>query len=267
MLSKFLSPKNDLAFKRIFGNKRNKDILIHFLNDIFSFKHNQVIQVTFLKSNQDPEIVALRESIVDVLCENIIGDRFIVEMQVDKDPGFTKRAQYYAAKTYIEQRDKGIDYADLKQVTFLAITDFILFPTKKSYLCHHAMLDRESGEHALKDFSFSFLELPKFKKKKSELKTIVEKWAYFFKNAQNAQNTLEQDLPAIVGADYIIQRAFEELNRYAWSIEDLRNYDSVDMKQSANKSVLEGVRAEGKAEGMAEKAKNIAIKLLKKIYL
>ena len=37
MLAKFLNPKNDLAFKRIFGSERNKDILIHFLNDIFSF--------------------------------------------------------------------------------------------------------------------------------------------------------------------------------------------------------------------------------------
>ena len=90
----------------------------------------------------------------------------------------------------------------------------------------------------------------------------------FFKNAQN---TLEQDLPAIVGADRIIQRAFEELNRYAWSIEELMNYDSVDMKQSANKSVIEGAKAEGKAEGIVEgesrggvkKAKNIAINLLK----
>ncbi|MGI9214416.1 MAG: Rpn family recombination-promoting nuclease/putative transposase, partial [Gammaproteobacteria bacterium] len=141
MLSKFLNPKNDLAFKRIFGNERNKDILIHFLNDIFSFNDNPIKEVTFLKSNQDPEIAALRESIVDVLCSNTIGDKFIVEMQVDKEPGFTKRAQYYAAKTYIEQRDKGITYPNLKQVTFLAITDFKLFPKKKSYLCHHAMLD------------------------------------------------------------------------------------------------------------------------------
>ncbi len=277
MLSKFLNPKNDLAFKRIFGNERNKDILIHFLNDIFNFKDNPVKEVTFLKSNQDPEIAALRESIVDVLCSNTIGDKFIVEMQVDKEPGFTKRAQYYAAKTYIEQRDKGITYPNLKQVTFLAITDFKLFPKKKAYLCHHAMLDRESGEHDLKDFSFSFLELPKFKKKKSELKTITEKWAYFFKNAQN---TLEQDLPTIVGEDHIIQRAFDELDRFAWSPEELRNYDSVDMKQEANKAIMEGARAEGKAEGKAEgeaigeargeskgeikKAKNIAINLLKK---
>ena len=32
--SKFLNPKNDVAFKRLFGQERNKDILIHFLNDV-----------------------------------------------------------------------------------------------------------------------------------------------------------------------------------------------------------------------------------------
>jgi hypothetical protein len=37
-MSKFLDPKNDFAFKRIFGTERNKDILIQFLNDILDFK-------------------------------------------------------------------------------------------------------------------------------------------------------------------------------------------------------------------------------------
>ena len=84
----------------------------------------------------------------------------------------------------------------------------------------------------------------------------------------------------LLGEDHIIQRAFDELNRFAWSPEELRNYDSVDMKQEANKAIMEGARAEGiiegeargKAEGEAigeargeiKKAKNIAINLLKK---
>ncbi|MGI4775698.1 MAG: PD-(D/E)XK nuclease family transposase, partial [Janthinobacterium lividum] len=33
-VSKFLDPKNDIAFRRIFGTEKNKDILIHFVNDI-----------------------------------------------------------------------------------------------------------------------------------------------------------------------------------------------------------------------------------------
>lgn len=52
MLSKFLDPKNDFAFRRIFGSERNKDILIHFLNDMITFKESSpIVDVTFLKTN------------------------------------------------------------------------------------------------------------------------------------------------------------------------------------------------------------------------
>jgi len=44
MLSKFLDPKNDVAFKRIFGTEKNKDILIHFLNDMITFKERGPIK-------------------------------------------------------------------------------------------------------------------------------------------------------------------------------------------------------------------------------
>ena len=33
---KYLNPRNDIAFKRIFGTEKNKDILKHFLNDIIA---------------------------------------------------------------------------------------------------------------------------------------------------------------------------------------------------------------------------------------
>lgn len=37
-LFKFLDPKNDFVFKKVFGSQKNKDILIHFINDILEFK-------------------------------------------------------------------------------------------------------------------------------------------------------------------------------------------------------------------------------------
>lgn len=166
MLEKFLDPKNDYAFRRIFGSERHKDILIHFLNDIFGRTSNPIEEVTFLKTIQEPEIASKRESAVDVLCQDAVGDRFIVEMQVDLEPGFAKRAQYYAARTYIDQREKqkkvegkdipATDYRNLKEVTFLGITNFTLFKDKPGWLCHHVMLDTQTGERDLKDFSFSY---------------------------------------------------------------------------------------------------------------
>ena len=81
--SRFLSPKNDVAFKKIFGCEQNKDILIHFLNDILLFSADaQITEVEFLNPIQDPEIASQKQSIVDVLCQDKHGVQYIIEMQV-----------------------------------------------------------------------------------------------------------------------------------------------------------------------------------------
>ena len=59
--------------------------------------------VTFLKTIQDPEIKAKKTSIVDILCVDQKGNHYIVEMQIAKEKGFEKRAQYYASKAYSSQ--------------------------------------------------------------------------------------------------------------------------------------------------------------------
>ena len=48
MLDKFLDPKNDLAFKRVFGSEKNKDILIQFLNDILNHQYIRRNQSNYL---------------------------------------------------------------------------------------------------------------------------------------------------------------------------------------------------------------------------
>src|SRR5271170_8288558 len=107
-LTKFLDPKNDIAFKKIFGTKKNKDILIHFLNDMVVFREGKpIVDVTFLKTIQDPEISTKKTSIVDILCEDQDKNTYVVEMQVAQHRGFEKRAQYYAAKAYVSQMEKG----------------------------------------------------------------------------------------------------------------------------------------------------------------
>jgi hypothetical protein len=75
--SKFLDPKNNFAFLQIFGIEKNKDILLHFLNDVLKYKEAQEItEESFLKITQDPEIAAYRQIIVDVLCQNKNGGLF-----------------------------------------------------------------------------------------------------------------------------------------------------------------------------------------------
>ncbi|MCE4149047.1 MULTISPECIES: PD-(D/E)XK nuclease family transposase, partial [unclassified Wolbachia] len=80
-LSKFLDPKLDLTFKKIFGTEKNKNILIHFLNDILGCTEvNTIQEVEFLSTIMDPEIASDKQSIVDVLCRDSSGNRYIIEM-------------------------------------------------------------------------------------------------------------------------------------------------------------------------------------------
>ena len=73
-ISKFLDPKNDVAFKKVFGSEKHKDILIHFINDILELKGNdQIDEVEFLSTIQDAEIASKKQSIVDVLCRDKNG--------------------------------------------------------------------------------------------------------------------------------------------------------------------------------------------------
>ena len=43
-LSKFLDPKNDVAFKKVFGSEEHKDILINFINDILELRGKEEIR-------------------------------------------------------------------------------------------------------------------------------------------------------------------------------------------------------------------------------
>ena len=239
-LSKFLDPKNDIAFKRIFGTERNKDILIHFINDILQLKgNNRIKEVTFLSTIQDPEIASKKQSIVDVLCRDENGVQIIVEMQVSPQEGFEKRAQYYAAKAYSRQlnsgKKDGSRYIDLKAVVFIAIIDNIIFPDKLPYKSDHIILDKNSYENDLKDFSFTFIELPKFKITDINLLTnIVEKWCFFFKNANQ---TTEADSRTIANHDDVIERAYEELNQFNWTEEELLTYEREIKRVMDNQAV------------------------------
>jgi len=273
MLSKFLDPKNDFAFKKIFGTPKHKDILIHFLNDMIDFKDNAIIEtVSFLKPSQDPDVAFAKQSIVDVLCTDQQGRQYIVEMQVARTEAFVKRAQYYAAKAYVSQINKSEAYHNLKEIIFLAITDFVMFEHKPEYKSDHVILDKNSHEQDLKDFYFCFLELPKFKKKISELTTIVEKWAYFFKHASD---TKEADLQKIIGNDQVIGQAYEALNQFSWKPEDLLGYEQELKRERDAQSILtvkikdaiqnatHKAKAEGIAEGRKEEKIEIAKALLK----
>ncbi|MBA3604338.1 MAG: Rpn family recombination-promoting nuclease/putative transposase [Parachlamydiaceae bacterium] len=264
MFGKYLDPKNYIAFKKKFGTEKNKEILIHFLNDMIVFKENSPIQsVTFLKTIQYPETLVKKTSIVDILCKDEKGNQYIVEMQVAKEKGFEKRAQYYASKAYISQASSGGAYYDLKEVIFLAIADFVMFPQKAAYKSDHVILDKQSLENDFKDFSFTFVELPKFNKDIDHLANMTEKWCYFFKHAESI--SLEEMLK-LIADDEIMEKAYKQLDWVTWSDTELLTYDQAEKYEGAYLASMEQKFDEGFEKGKFERDIEIARTLLTKKY-
>ena len=113
---KFADPKNDIAFKKIFGDENHKEILISFLNSVLDFKDNKAIKTVKLDNPyQLPNIKELKETILDIKATNQDDEEFIVEMQKKNSGDFTKRSLYCTSKAYVSQIDKAVDYPKLKK--------------------------------------------------------------------------------------------------------------------------------------------------------
>ncbi|MBT3473065.1 MAG: Rpn family recombination-promoting nuclease/putative transposase [Gammaproteobacteria bacterium] len=258
---KFADPKNDIAFKKIFGDEKKTEVLISFLNSILEFKGVRAIKsVTIANPYQVPKIEELKNTILDIRAINQSDEEFIVEMQVERDIHFAKRSLYYTSKSYVNQIKKAEDYPQLKKVYFIGILDFAIFEAE-SYISRHLILDQETLKQEVKDFEFNFIELKKFKLGLEACNTIAKKWIYFIQNAENFDL-----IPKEYANLEAFTIAFESAKIYNWSQKELDVYDYVSMQEGKRLSEIETARIDGEIKGKIKgkiEGKIEAAKLLK----
>ncbi len=243
---KFVNPKNDVAFKKIFGDEKHKSVLISFLNAVLDLSGDkEIVNLDILNSYQTPHLELLKYTLLDVRATDKRGINFIVEMQNERVPGLRKRFQYYTAKSYTQQIERGENYPKLNQVIFIGILDFSEFGNQ-AYLSRHVLLNVETGIQELQDLEFNFIELPKFTKQEHTLTTLLDKWIYFIKHAAD----LEVIPPH---ADSVaLQEAYEIANKFSWSKRDLEVYDYWGIKEQDERGAVELALETGLQEGLKE---------------
>jgi len=236
----FADIKNDIAFRKIFGNENKTEILISFLNAVLKLEGTkQIAWVEILNPYQLARIAGSKSSILHVRAKDKAGNSYIVEMQITDKKGLDKRITYYSAKGYASQLDASENYYKLKPVIFIGILNFE-YMKSPNYLSRHLILDAQTYEHKLKDLEFSFIELPKFNKTEQELQTMVEKWVFFIKNAENLNV-----IPASVN-DAGLKSAYQEADRHSWTKEELEEYEYARMRETdeiAEKLLVEEKKA------------------------
>ncbi len=249
---KFVDVKNDIAFRKIFGNENRKETLISFLNAVLDFHSDQrITQITILNPYQLPTLKGGEVTIIDVKATDQAGRTYIIEMQVGDIDGFEKRV--YSSKSYSDQIKRADFYRKLRPVIFIGILDFE-HTENKNFISRSQVLDIETGEQTIKDMEFTFIELPKFNKELKELKTLTEKWVYFIKNAENLEV-----IPENIN-DEGLKSAYEDANIQTWTQEELDAYEYAFMREEDERARLD------KAEQKGEEKKEIStiLKLNKK---
>jgi predicted transposase/invertase (TIGR01784 family) len=229
---KFVDIKNDVAFRKIFGNENRKEVLISFLNAVLLLQgNNRIVNVDILTPYQLPDIKGGKVTIVDVKAKDQKDKTFIVEMQVAEIEGFDKRVLYYASKSYVAQIERGDQYENLNPTYFIGILDFEV--TKNpNYISRHKIIDIETNESYIKDIEFNFIELPKFKKEQNELESIIDQWVYFIKNAENL-DVIPQNLK-----DEGLKFAYQDADKHNWTKAELEAYDYVLMREQDDRGRL-----------------------------
>jgi len=237
---RFVDPRNDLAFKKIFGSKKHKDILISFLNAVLDFKDEyKIINVKLENPYQVPKIPDLKETILDIKATNRRGDDFIVEMQKKDIGDFAKRSLYYTSKAYVSQLKKGEDYINLKKVYFIGIVDFKMFENR-DFISRHLIINQETNTQDLNDFEFTFIELPKFNKEISKLETILDKWIYFIKHASDLDM-----IPEVYEDIREFKEAFEIAQEMTYNKEEMKIYEYILKKERDDISALNTAKRKG----------------------
>lgn len=237
---RFVDVKNDIAFRKIFGNENRKETLVSFLNAVLDFHGDQrITQVTILNPYQLPKLKGGKVTIIDVKATDQVGRTYIVEVQVGDIDGFEKRVFFYSSKSYSDQIKRADFYRKLRPVIFIGILDFEHTENKK-YICRRQVRDIETGEQTLKDMVFTFIELPKFKLELHELKTLTEKWVYFIKNAENLEV-----VPDNIN-DKGLKSAYEEANVQTWTQEELYACEYAFMREEDERARLDKAEMKGK---------------------
>ena len=252
---RYLNPKADLTFKKVFGE--HPDLIISFLNALLPFDKadEEITWVEYLNPELVPQNPLRKDSIVDVRCRDKAGRQFIVEMQMMWTSAYKQRVLFNASKAYVSQLDKGGDYDLLHPVYSLNLVNDT-FSDSPDYYHDFRIVEVAETKEVIEGLRFIFIELPKFTPKNYGDKKMQVLWLRYLTEI----NEKTREVPEELLNNPEISKAVTQLEESAFSEAQLLGYDRFwDMVSTAKMQISSSRReamekglAEGRAKGLAE---------------
>ncbi|HEY9836303.1 MAG TPA: Rpn family recombination-promoting nuclease/putative transposase [Vampirovibrionales bacterium] len=242
---RFINPKTDIAFKKIFGSAQSKEILISFLNAMLYEGQSIIEDLEILNPYLAPRIRGVKETYLDIKAKITGNKTAIVEMQVLNVAGFEKRILYNAAKFYSIQLQAGEDYTLLNLVIALTIVDFQMFTEFDQVISRFVLKEKDYlVDYLSYDLELVFVELPKFTKELEQLETLTDKWLYFMKSGWTLKT-----VPETMSAVPEIEQAFAIANQANLNLEELEELQHQEFFiYDHRNAILKGVSTAVKAQ-------------------
>jgi predicted transposase/invertase (TIGR01784 family) len=241
----YLDPKNDLIFKRIFGE--HKHLCMSLLNSMLPLSV-PIASLEYEPNELIPVKPEFKNSLVDVRCTDTLGRQFIVEMQMVWTDSFKLRMLLNASKALAKQVEKGQDFETLKPVYALSLVNAIFREKSKDYYHRYLITDVADASQKIDGMEFVFVELPKFKAQNitdPELKIL---WLRFLTEI----NGSTEQVPAALTSNIHIKEALDYAKRGAYSDLELATYDKHLDAVMTHKMMLRDSEKAGRQEGIAE---------------
>ena len=218
---KYLDPKVDLTFKKVFGE--HPELVKSLLNALLPFKseEEEITSVTYLTPEMVPQTPTRKFSIVDVRCEDAQGCQFIVEMQMVWSAEFKQRVLFKDSKAYVKQLKRGEDYSLLKPVYSLNLVNEVFEPELKDYYHYYHLVHEEHTEKVIDGLHLVFVELPKFTPHTFTEKKMQVLWLRYLTEIDEKTKTI----PAELLANPEIAKAVSEIEESAYTEEELFYYE------------------------------------------
>ncbi|WP_374685239.1 Rpn family recombination-promoting nuclease/putative transposase, partial [uncultured Prevotella sp.] len=158
---KYLDPKADLTFKKIFGNHPQR--LTSLLNALLPLsEEEQIHEIEYLPTELVPQVDGHKNTIVDVLCTDSRGRKFCVEMQMEWSNAFKQRVLFNASKLYVSQAMKRDQYSDLQPVYSLNLINDVFERDTPDFIHNYRIVHDKDSNKVIEGLHFTFIELPKF---------------------------------------------------------------------------------------------------------
>ena len=219
-MAKYLDPKADLTFKKIFGE--HPDLVISLLNALLPLDEGKKItDIEYLPTELMPEQPWRKNSIVDVRCKDATGRQFIVEMQMEWTTAFKQRVLFNASKAYVRQLGEGNNYRLLQPVYSLCLVNDIFEPDMPEFYHYYRMVHEEHTDKVIDGLNLVFVELPKFQPQTVAEKRMQVLWLRFL--TEIGEKT--RQIPEEFLENPEIKRAVEIVEESGYSEAEMHAYD------------------------------------------